>query len=197
MSGDAIGDGVCELACEVVGCELDGVRGLFEGGDFGGHGGIEIEVLEFEVRDLSFEGLEDVSGVRVIEFGADERGDGVKVMEVFEGLLEDSELSGSGDGRFGFENGGLDECWGEVIGVLVRFCESAPVCGVCERFDGDEFAEDGGPLCGKFEVIEPWVAGLWESGEEDGGDGIFEHAFVEAIGKFLKASGAVDGEWDA
>jgi hypothetical protein len=68
---------------------------------------------------------------------------------------------------------------------------------VSEGFEGDEFAEDGSPLGGNFEVIEPWAAGLWESGEEDGGDGIFEHAFVEAIGEFLEAGGAVDGEGDA
>lgn len=77
------------------------------------------------------------------------------------------------------------------------FCESAAFSGVCEGFDGDEFAEYGGPGGGDFEVIEPRVAELRESGEEDGSDGIFLHAFVESICKFLEAGGAVDGEWDA
>ena len=136
-------------------------------------------------------------GVVGIEFCANKCGDGEEVMEVFERLLEDSEVCGSGDRGFGFEHGALDKCWGEVIGVLVHFSEAAAAGGVCKRFEGDEFAEDGSPVGGDFKVIEPWAAGLWESGEEDGGDGIFEHAFVEAIGEFLETGGAVDGEWDA
>jgi len=77
------------------------------------------------------------------------------------------------------------------------FCEATAFCGACEGLDGDEFAEDGGPAGGDFEVIKPGAAELWESGEEDGCDGIFLHTFIETIGKFLEAGGAVDGEWDA
>jgi hypothetical protein len=77
------------------------------------------------------------------------------------------------------------------------FSESAAFCGAGEGFDGDEFAEDGGPAGGDFEVIKPGAAELRESCEEDGCDGIFLHAFVESISKFLEAGGAVDGERDA
>jgi hypothetical protein len=85
----------------------------------------------------------------------------------------------------------------EVFGVIVRFRDSAAFGGVCESIDGDKFTEDRSPFGGNFEVVEPRVTKLGKSGEEDRGNGIFLHAFVEAICKFLEAGSTVDREGDA
>jgi hypothetical protein len=90
------------------GC-ADGVGCVFESGKFGGDCGVDIEVLELEIGKLCFELLEGVSGLCGVGIGADDGGDGGEGMQVFEELLEFVESGGSGDGRFGFEDGGLDQ----------------------------------------------------------------------------------------
>ena len=55
LGGDAFGDGVCEFACEVAGGVTDSEGGLIEDGEFGGDGGVDIDLLEFEFGDLDFE----------------------------------------------------------------------------------------------------------------------------------------------
>jgi hypothetical protein len=81
--------------------------------------------------------------------------------------------------------------------MVMSFCEAASIGGVAEFIERGEFAEDGGPFGGVPEVIEPWVSELGESGEEECGDGVFLHAFIESIGKFLESGCAIDGEWYA
>lgn len=109
LRGDALAEVLCEGLSEAeCGC-ADGVGCVFESGEFGGDCGVDIEVLEVEIGKLRFELLEGVAGICGVGIGADDGGDGGEGMQVFEELLEFVESGGSGDGRFGFEDGGLDQ----------------------------------------------------------------------------------------
>ena len=55
LGGDTFGDGVDKFACEVAGGVTDSEGGLIEDGEFGGDGGVDIDLLEFEFGDLDFE----------------------------------------------------------------------------------------------------------------------------------------------
>jgi len=67
-----------ECLSELLGCCADGVGGIFKRGEFGGDGGVDVEVLEVEIGKLCFEVLEGVSGMCGVGIGANDGSDGVE-----------------------------------------------------------------------------------------------------------------------